>query len=95
MKGAVGNQIGMLIGGFPSSVVTVPLGIVDLETGVKDEARLVAGMIGVTVHESFGNDRLSVQPFQGWSLLLPKDSPFRGSKYTKQVKKQRQNKPKH
>jgi hypothetical protein len=83
LKGAVGDDIGILLGDFPSAIVTVPLGILDLETRVQDMSALVAGMVGVTVHESVGNDRVTVEPFQGWSLLLPKDSPFRGEKYTK------------
>ena len=83
LKGSVGNEIGILMGDFPSAIVTVPLGIKDIDTGTQDQAALAAGMIGVTVHESVGNDRVSVQPFQGWSLLLPNNSPFRGKKYTK------------
>ena len=42
---------------------------------VKDTATLVAGMLGFTLH-TINTKELSVQPFQGWSLLLSKESPF-------------------
>ena len=83
LKGKVGNEIGSLIGDFPSAVVTVPLSIVDALTGEDDKAALVAGMVGLTVHESVGNDRVSIQPFQGWALLLREESSFRQKKYAK------------
>ena len=83
LKGKVGSEIGYLIGDFPSAVVTVPLYVTDLQTGENDKGALVAGMVGLTVHESVGNDRVSIQPFQGWSLLLPKDSPLRQKRYAK------------
>ena len=37
------------------------------------------GMLGFKVHEGSKtmNGIPSVQPFQGWALLLPPDSPFR------------------
>ena len=82
LSGTVGNDIGILKGDFPSAIVTVPMGIVDFDAGIQDQAALVAGMIGVTVHQSVGDDdRVSIQPYQGWSLLLPQDSQFRGQKY--------------
>ena len=51
--------------------------------GENDKAALVAGMVGLTVHESVGNDRVSIQPFQGWALLLREESSFRQTKYAK------------
>ncbi len=58
-----------------SGLVSVPLEIshpCGTETGT-----LVAGMLGFTVQEDEAGSRPSVQPYQGWSLLLPKDSPLR------------------
>lgn len=82
LSGTVGSDIGILKGDFPSAIVTVPMGIIDFGAGIQDQAALVAGMIGMTVHQSVGDDdRLSIQPYQGWSLLLPQDSKFRGQKY--------------
>ena len=56
-----------------SGLVSVPL---ILQFGrFKDTATLVAGMLGFTVLN--GNRKeISVQPFQGWSLLVSKDSAF-------------------
>ena len=33
-------------------------------------------MLGFTVHRTDNSDEVSVQPFQGWSLILADDSPF-------------------
>ena len=60
---------------FSSGLITVPLTIED-PSGQQDTAALVAGMLGFTIHEDRINQAPSVQPFQGWSLLLPKNSPF-------------------
>ncbi|KAL9953541.1 hypothetical protein ACROYT_G040972 [Oculina patagonica] len=59
-----------------TGLVTVPLIIEDPVSCVKDTATLVAGMLGFTIHADDSPDSVSVQPFQGWSLLLSKDSPF-------------------
>ncbi|XP_078349759.1 uncharacterized protein LOC144634618 [Oculina patagonica] len=59
-----------------TGLVTVPLIIEDRVSRIKDDAKLVAGMLGFTVHTDDTSDSVSVQPFQGWSLLLSKDSPF-------------------
>ena len=61
---------------FSSGLVTVPLIIAD-PSGVEDTAALVAGTLGFTVHEDTTGGVPSVKPFQGWSLLLPENSPFR------------------
>ncbi|XP_001635316.2 uncharacterized protein LOC5515145 [Nematostella vectensis] len=61
---------------LPGGLVTVPL-IFSTPCGKKDTAALVAGMLGFTVHKIDHEERPSVQPFQGWSLLLEKRSPFR------------------
>ncbi|XP_032237160.1 uncharacterized protein LOC116618023 [Nematostella vectensis] len=61
---------------LPTGLVTVPL-IFTVPGGEKDTAALVAGMLGFTVHKQDQTERPSVQPFQGWSLLLEKNSPFR------------------
>ena len=58
-----------------SGLVSVPIILEDTDRCVKDNATLVAGMLGFTVYTD-GAKMMSVQPFQGWSLLLSKDSPF-------------------
>ena len=60
---------------FTSGLVCVPLTIKD-PSGEQDNAALVAGMLGFTVHSTDTSDEVSVQPFQGWSLMLADDSPF-------------------
>ena len=60
-----------------SGLVSVPLLLEDTVRGVEDNATLVAGMLGFTVHSDETGKEFSVQPFQGWSLLLSEDSPFR------------------
>lgn len=70
------GRVGLESHEFTSGLVTVPLKIVDGFKGVEDTAALVAGMVGMTVHEETGNNRPSVQPFQGWALMLPPNSPL-------------------
>ena len=60
---------------FRSGLVSVPLTIKD-PFGTQDTAALVAGMLGFTVHKTDTTDEVTVQPFQGWSLMLGDDSPF-------------------
>ena len=62
-------------GDFTSGLVAVPFTIKD-PCGVQDTAALVAGMLGFTVHRIPNSDEVSVQPFQGWSLIMSDDSPF-------------------
>ena len=64
---------------FTSGLVTVPLTIAH-PSGLEDTAALVAGCLGFTIHEDGADKIPSVQPFQGWSLLLPKNSPFRADR---------------
>lgn len=56
------------IGDMNTGLVSVPLTLNDSSSDEKETATLVAGMLGFTLHEA------SVQPFQGWALLLPEDS---------------------
>ena len=42
----------------------------------EDTAALLEGMLGFTVHRTDTSDEVSVQPFQGWTLMLADDSPF-------------------
>ena len=60
-----------------SGLVSVPILLEHAVRRVKDNATLVAGMLGFTVHAHETGKQISVQPFQGWSLLLSEDSPFR------------------
>ena len=60
-----------------SGLVSVPLLLEHTVRRVKDNAILVVGMLGFTVHSDETGKAFSVQPFQGWSLLLSEDSPFR------------------
>ena len=60
---------------FTSCLVTVPL-IIKHPFGVQDTAALVVGMLGFTVYRTLTSDEVTVQPFQGWSLMLADDSPF-------------------
>ena len=62
-------------GDFTSGLVTVPI-TMNHPSGVQDTAALVAGMLGFTVHRTTTSDEVTVQPFQGWSLMLAEDSPF-------------------
>ena len=55
-------------------LVSVPLKIISPGGVEEDTATLVAGMLGFTLHE---DDVPVVQPFQGWSMLLPEHSPLR------------------
>ena len=57
-----------------SSLVSVPIALKH-PSGVEDTAAVVAGILDFTVHTD--DNKVSVQPFQGWSLLLASDSPFR------------------
>ena len=60
---------------FSTGLVTVPLNLTH-PSGAQDTAALVAGMLGFTVHRTDSSDEVTVQPFQGWALMLAKDSPF-------------------
>ncbi|XP_031574447.1 uncharacterized protein LOC116308204 [Actinia tenebrosa] len=73
------GKVGLEVGQFNSGIVTIPLTITSPD-GMSDKAALVSGMVGYTVHGGIGNKRVSIEPFQGWSLLLNKDSPFRQRK---------------
>ena len=71
-----GTKYAMDIERMTSGLVSVPI---DLKhpSGEADTAAVVAGMLGFTLHTDAENKEVSVQPFQGWSLLLSSDSPFR------------------
>ena len=69
-----GTKYSMDIGTMTSGLVSVPINLKH-PSGVEDTAAVVAGMLGFTVHIDENNE-VSVQPFQGWSLLLSSDSPF-------------------
>jgi hypothetical protein len=66
---------------FTSGLLTVPLKIQRFD-GVEDTAALVAGMLGFTLYDQ---DWPVVQPYQGWSLLLPENSPFRSKRATNKL----------
>lgn len=65
----------MQIKNMSSGLVSVPIHLKH-PSGLEDTAAVVAGMLGFTAHTD-ENKEVSVQPFQGWSLLLASDSPFR------------------
>lgn len=46
-----------------------------MHRGVEETAAVVAGMLGFTINID-DTEEVSVQPFQGWSLLLFGESPF-------------------
>ena len=62
------------IGEGSSGLVSVPLKIISPGGVEEDTATLVAGMLGFTLHK---DDVPVVQPYQGWSMLLPETSPLR------------------
>ena len=70
-----GKKSAMQIKNMSSGLVSVPIHLKH-SSGLEDTAAVVAGMLGFTVHTD-ENKEVSVQPFQGWSLLLTSDSPFR------------------
>ena len=70
-----GTKYAMDIDEMTSGLVSVPIALKH-PSGVQDTAAVVAGMLGFTVHTD-ENKEMSVQPFQGWSLMLASDSPFR------------------
>ena len=70
-----GTKYAMDIDEMTSGLVSVPINLKH-PSGAQDTAAVVAGMLGFTVHTDENNE-VSVQPFQGWSLLLASDSPFR------------------
>ena len=74
-----GRKDSMEVSQMTSGLVSLPLELVkpDYVGDVKDTAKLVAGMPGFTIHTSENSADVSVQPFQGWALLLSKNSPFR------------------
>ena len=70
-----GAKYAMDIDRMTSGLLSVPIELKH-PSGVQDTAAVVAGMLGFTVHTDEDKE-VSVQPFQGWSLLLASDSPFR------------------
>ena len=70
-----GSTIPMDIEKMTSGLVSAPLNLKH-PSGVEDTAAVLAGMLGFTVHTD-DTAGVCVQPFQGWSLLLSGDSPFR------------------
>jgi len=64
------------IGSAPSGLVRIPMTI-DGEKG-EEESAVVAGMIGYKIHQ-FGtsNQRASLEPMHGWTLLLEPNSVYR------------------
>ena len=66
-----GHEQAMEVRDMTTGLVNVPLTLIDPIRLKTDTATLVAGMLGFTYQEA------SVQPFQGWALLLSEDSPFR------------------
>ncbi|KAJ7350143.1 hypothetical protein OS493_038219 [Desmophyllum pertusum] len=74
-----GNKYAMDIERMTSGLVSAPLNLKH-PSGMEDTASVVAGMLGFTVHIDDAKE-VSVQPFQGWSLLLCGDSPFHDTSF--------------
>lgn len=70
-----GTKYAREIGEMTSGLVSAPIHLKH-PSGVGDTAAVVAGTLGFNLHIG-ENKEVSVQPFQGWSLLLSDDSPFR------------------
>jgi hypothetical protein len=62
-----------------SHLSACPLKVVDLNNGIEDNATLVGGVLGYTVHEhtETSNGVVSLEPFHGWCMMLPPKSPLR------------------
>ena len=76
LDGPVREWVPMRISDMIKGLVSVPLTLKDPTGMVTDKAALVAGMLGFTLHRS-PTEEVSVQPFQGWSLVISENSPFR------------------
>ena len=70
-------RFNLKISDMTKGLVSVPITLKDSTGLVMDSATLVAGMLGFTLHQSSNTDDVSVQPFQGWSLMISENSPFR------------------
>ena len=70
-----GKNCAMDIDRMTSGLVSMPINLKH-PSGAQDTAAVVAGMLGFTVRTN-ENKEVSVQPFQGWSILIASDSPFR------------------
>ena len=70
-----GKNCAMDMDRMTSGLVSVPINLKH-PSGAQDTAAVVAGMLGFTVRTN-ENKEVSVQPFQGWSILIASDSPFR------------------
>jgi len=70
-------RFNLRISDMTKGLVSVPIILKDSTRLVTDSAALVAGMLGFTFHQSLNTDEVSVQPFQGWSLMISENSPFR------------------
>lgn len=70
-------RFNLRISDMTKALVSIPITLKDSTGLVMDSAALVAGMLGFTLHQSSNTDEVSVQPFQGWSLMISENSPFR------------------
>ena len=69
-----GSKYAQDIDQMTSGLVSAPLTLKH-PAGVVDTAAVVAGILGFTLHTDEAQ-QITVQPFQGWALLLAGDSPF-------------------
>jgi hypothetical protein len=62
-----------------SHLSACPLKVVDLNNGIEDNATLVGGVLGYTVHDhtETSNGVVSLEPFHGWCMMLPPKSRLR------------------
>ena len=76
LEGPMKVRFNLRISDMTKGLVSVPITLKDSTGLVTDSAALVAGMLGFTLHQSSNTDDVSVQPFQGWSLMISENSPF-------------------
>uniref|UniRef100_A0A7S4FST8 Uncharacterized protein n=1 Tax=Eutreptiella gymnastica TaxID=73025 RepID=A0A7S4FST8_9EUGL len=61
-----------------STLSACPMKVVDAINKVSDNATLIAGVLGYTVHGT-ANDAVTLRPAHGWCMMLPPESPLRRS----------------
>jgi len=60
-----------------NGVSSCPMKIVDTIRKIEDNSVLIGGMLGFKVHHDSPNKIDTLEPFHGWAMLLPPNSPLR------------------